>query len=125
MAEMFLKNNQNKNKLNKHLPLKLLKLYQNDQIMIAAYRNTSLTSLSSCSELDTWTLVCPCETEKADQRLVGHTLNLINNGCKNILIHTIDTDILVLLISYIRQVELNDIEIHAYLINSDRYFNIK
>ena len=37
----------------------------------------------------------------------------------------IDTDVLVLLISYIGKVELNDIEIHAYLINSDRYYNIK
>ena len=35
----------------------------------------------------------------------------------------IDTDVLVLLISYIGKVELNDIEIHAYLINSDRYYN--
>ena len=37
----------------------------------------------------------------------------------------IDTDVLVLLISYIRKVELNDIEIQAYLIYSDRYYNIK
>ena len=39
--------------------------------------------------------------------------------------HTIDTYLLLLLISYIGQDELNDIEIHAYLINSDRYNNIK
>ena len=54
-----------------------------------------------------------------------HTLNLINNDYKNILVRSIDTDVLVLLISYTGQVELNDIEIHAYLINSDRYYNIK
>ena len=67
----------------------------------------------------------PCEAEEADQCLVRHTLNLINNGYKNILAPTIDADVLVLLISYIRQVELNDIEIHAYLLNLDRYYNIK
>ena len=50
---------------------------------------------------------------------------MINNGYKNILAPTIDADVLVLLISYIRQVELNDIEIHAYLLNLDRYYNIK
>ena len=75
--------------------------------------------------MDTQVSVRPCEAEEADQRLVRHTLNLINNGYKNILVRTIDTDVLVLLLSYIGQVELNDIEIHAYLINSDRYYNIK
>ena len=53
MAESFLKNNQNNNKLNKYLSLKLHELHQGDQIMIATYRNTSLSFPSSCSELDT------------------------------------------------------------------------
>ena len=41
MANDFLKSNQNKNKLNKYLPLKLLEFYHGDQTMIATYRNTS------------------------------------------------------------------------------------
>ena len=41
MAESFLKSDQNENKLNKYLPLKLLKLHQSDQILIATYKNTS------------------------------------------------------------------------------------
>ena len=53
------------------------------------------------------------ETEKTDQRLVRHTLNLINNRYKNILVCTIDTDVLVLLISYMGQVELGHIVIHT------------
>ena len=109
MAEIFLKINQNKNELNEYLSLKLLELPYGDQIMIATYRNTSLSSPSSCSEFNTQVSVRPCEAEEADQRLVRYTLNLINNGYKNILVRTIDTDILVLLISYIGQVELNDI----------------
>ena len=40
MAEAFLKNNQNKNKLNKYLSLKLLELHQGDQIMTATCKNT-------------------------------------------------------------------------------------
>ena len=81
MAESFLKNNQNKNELNEYLSLKLLELHQGDQIMIATYRNTSLSSPSSCSELET---VRPCEAEEVDQRLVRHTLSLINNGFSKI-----------------------------------------
>ena len=53
MAESFLKNNQNNNQLNDYLSLKLLELHQGDQTMIATYKNTSLSSPSSCSELDT------------------------------------------------------------------------
>ena len=124
MAESFLKNNQNKNELNWCLSLKLLELHQGDQIMIATYKKTSLSSPFSPSELDTQVSVRPSEAEEADQRLVRHTLNLIN-GYKNIFVRTIETDILVLVISYIGKVELNDIEIYAYLINSDRCYSIK
>ena len=98
MAESFLKNNQNWKELNHYLSLKLLELHQGDQIMIATYRNTSPSSPSFCSELDTLVSVCSCKAEEADQRLVRHTLNLIDNGYKNILVRTIDTDVLVLLI---------------------------
>ena len=52
-------------------------------------------------------------------------MNLINNSYKNIIVRTIDADALALLISYIGKGELNDIEIHAYLIILDRYYNIK
>ena len=92
--------------------------------MIATYRKTSLSSPFSPSELDTHVSVRPSEAEEADQRLVRHTLNLIN-GYKNILVRTIETDILVLVISCIGKVELNGIEIYAYLINSDRCYSIK
>ena len=106
------------------MTLKLLELHQDDQIMIATYRNTSLSFPLSPSELDSQILVCHCEAEEADESLVRQTLNLIN-GCKNILVCTIETDVLVLVISYISKVELNDIEIHAYVINLDRCYSIK
>ena len=72
MAKSFLQNNQNKNKMNKYLSLKLLELHQGDQIMIATYRNTSLSSLSFCSELDIQVFVRQCEAEEADQCQVRH-----------------------------------------------------
>ena len=55
----------------------------------------------------------------------SYTLNLIHNGYKNILVRTIDTDVLVLLISHIGRVELGDVDIHAYLINSEIYYGIR
>ena len=125
MAESFLKNNQNKKELNKYLSLKLFKIHQSDQIMISTYTNTLLCSPPSCSELDTLVVVRPCEVQETDQRLARHALNLISHGYKNILVPTIDTDVLVLFILNIGQVELNDREIHAYLINPDKYYHIK
>ena len=50
---------------------------------------------------------------------------MIHNGYKNILLRTIDTDVLVLLISHIGRVELGDVDIHAYLINSEIYHGIR
>ena len=84
---------------------------------MVTYKNTAITSQTSCRELDQHFPVRPCEAEEADQRLVRHTLNLIHNGYKTILVRTIDIDVLVLLISRIGRVELGDVDIHAYLIN--------
>ena len=56
--------------MNEYLPLKLLELHQDDQVMVAAYRNTTLSFPSSCSELDIKVSVRPCEAKEADQRLV-------------------------------------------------------
>ena len=126
MADCFLKNNDNKNNLYEYLATKLLELYQGDQIMITTYRNTTLCSQSACLELDQHTCVRPCESEEADQRLVRHTLNLVQNGYKNILVRTIDTDVLVLLISHVRQlVEYDDVQLYAYLINSDKHYDLR
>ena len=72
MAVSFLKNNQNNNKMNEYLCFKLLELHQDNRIMIATYRNTSLSSPSSCLELHLQVSVRLCEAEKAGQRLVRH-----------------------------------------------------
>ena len=128
MADSFLKHDYNKNKLYEYLGTKLLEIHQGDKILVATYQNTSLISHLTCLELDQPVSVRPCESEEADQRIVRHALNLVYNGYKNILVRTIDTDVLVLLISHISQVQLNDAEIYeiyAYLINSDKYYNIK
>ena len=91
--------------------------------MIATYRNITLPTLL----LRVWHIVIVrlCEAEEADQRLARNIFNLINNSWKNTVIRLIDTDVLVLLMLYIRQVQLNDIEIHVCLINSGKYYNIR
>ena len=91
---------------------------------MVTYKNTTLTSQPSCSKLDQHFPFRPCEAEEVDQRLVRHTLNLIQNVYKNVLVLKIDTDVLVLLISCIGRIELG-VDIHAYLINSELYYGIR
>ena len=116
-SESFLSNSDNKDKLNKYLGRKLLELYQNEQMLVVTYENTSFTSKPTCTELDQYIPVRPCGAEEVDQRLVRHALNLLRNGYKSILICTIDTDVLNLLISYFSQFELDDVNMYAYMIN--------
>ena len=123
MGENFLKNSENKNQLNEYLAKKLLELHQGNQLMIVSYRNTALSSSSSCLELDENVPVRPCTAEEADQRLVRHALNIIKSGYKNVLVRTIDTDVLVLLLAHIPQVD--DVNINAYLINSEKYYDVQ
>ena len=94
-------------------------------MLVVTYENTSFTSKPACTELDQYIPVRPCGAEEADQKLVRHALNLLRNGYKSILIRTIDTDVLNLLISYFSQFELDDVNVYAYMINSNKYFNIK
>ena len=115
-ADSFLKSSENKDKLNEYLATKLLELNQCDQILVVTYKNTALTSEPSCPELDQHFPVCPCKAEKEDQQPVRYKWNLIHNGYKNILVRTIDTDVLVLLISHIGWVELGDVDLHAYIV---------
>ena len=103
MAGNILSNSENKDILNEYLATKLLELYhQSDQMLVATHKNTSLASRTSCLELDQHVPVRPCTAEDADQRLVRHTLNMIQNGYKNILVHTIDTDVLYSLFMFLK-----------------------
>ena len=52
---------------------------------------------------------------KLDQSIpVTHALDLLRNCYENILIRTCDTDVLNLLISYLSQFQLDDVNIYAH-----------
>ena len=73
--------------------------------------------------METCLCVFTLQADEADHPLVRHALNMIQSGYKNVLVRTIDTDVLVLLLAHIPQVD--DININAYLINSDKYYDIQ
>ena len=48
--------------------------------------------------------------EEADARLIRHGINLSKQGYKNIVIHTLDSDVLLLLIAYANKMIENGTE---------------
>ena len=52
------------------------------------------TSIVNCNDIN-----C-CTSEEADPRLVRHTIHCVDRGYQNVVVHTGDTDVLILLISF-------------------------
>ena len=128
MAEGFMKCSENKNDLNEYLGKKFIELHQGPQLLITTWRDTVICSsnLEPINHPDV--TITKCQSEEADQRLIRHVLHCLDNyiSYKRIVVHTIDTDVLILLVSYLSQLpEIpSDLDIYAYLINSKKYYNI-
>ena len=60
-----------------------------------------MSILSNDNNLITAERINNCTVEEADPRLVRHAMHCAEKGFHNIVVRTIDTDVLVLLISYI------------------------
>ena len=73
--------------------------------------------------------ITKCKSEEADQRIIRHVLHIVDDYAefKRIVINTIDTDVLVLLISYLGRLEItdSDVEIYAYLTAGKKYYSIR
>ena len=71
------------------------------------------------------TITADCTSEEAEQSLIRHALHCVSTCYSYKII--VDTDVLVLLISYISQhVQLiNDIDIYAELVNLSKIYDIK
>ena len=61
-------------------------------------------------------LIPYCNVEEAEARLIQHGINLSKQGYKNILIHTVDSDVFLLSIAYANKM----IENGAEFINVNR-----
>ena len=128
MTENFLKNSQNKEDLNQYLAMKFIEIHNGPKTLVVTFKDTVL-----CAP-DTEPINLPdisiskCQSEEADQRLVRHTLHCLSyfQLYKRVVVRTIDTDVLILLISYVGQYfYLNsDVDVYAELINTPTYYNI-
>ena len=124
----FLLNSQNKNNLNEFLAQKFIRLHNTPNILIVTYRDTVfLSSNSELLSLDTQGItINDRQSEEADQRIVRHTLHCLSDcyQFKQVIIHTIDTEILMLIVSNIDSLNITP-NIYVKMLKNQNFYNIK
>ena len=126
----FLLNSQNKNDLNEFLAQKFIQLHNTPNILIVTYRDTVLVSSNSkLLSLDIQGIsINDCQSEEADQRIVRHTLHCLFDcyQFKQVIIHTIDTDVLMLIVSNIGSLNVTPkADIYVKMLKNQNFYNIK
>ena len=101
----FLANKENKENLNIFLAKNFQK---NSSQVLAVTLNDGVCS--NKEYVFTEELIAYCNVEEADARLIRHGINLSEQGCKNKLIHTVDSDVLLLSIAYVNKMTENGTE---------------
>ena len=110
----FLANSENKENLNIFLAKKFGDFHKNSSQVLVVTLNDGVCS--NKEYIFTEELIPYCNVEEADARLIQHGINLSKQGYKNILIHTVDSDVFLLSIAYANKM----IENGAEFINVNR-----
>ena len=110
----FLANSENKENLNIFLAKKFVDFHKNSSQVLVVTLNDGVCS--NKEYIFTEELIPYCNVEEADARLIQHGINLSKQGYKNILIHTVDSDVFLLSIAYANKM----IENGAEFINVNR-----
>ena len=127
MSEDFLMNSENKNEFNELLTRKFHELHRGEQVLIASYRDSVLYKPPSEPINFPGVSITECQSEEADQRLIRHALHCLASyqSYKRIVVRTIDTDVLILLISYLSFTDYDrSVDVYAEMINSSLFYDI-
>ena len=104
----FLATSENKENLNIFLAKKFVDFHKNSSQVLVVTLNDGVCS--SKEYVFTEELIAYCNVEEADARLIRYGINLSKQGYKNILIHTVDSDVLLLSIAYANKMMENGTE---------------
>ena len=120
----FLNNNRNKMELNLFLTEQLINHNFGNVLLFV-----SLNHNIRCNNCNPGTPITDLqkgsEQEEADTKIIVHVLNCIPTGFKNVMIKTVDTDVVTLLLAYFPEFELpNEIEVDLGFGKYRRYYNI-
>ena len=96
MRDDFLKHSESKEQLNKYLADKFISFHSGSKIVTITFENnirsTDPELLQDLRRINDFT------AEEADLRLVTHAIGCVEKGYKNVVLRTVDTDVLFLLI---------------------------
>ena len=93
----FLKNNKNKNRLNEFLADEFMQQYSGGKSFVVTKGELVLSNIDSLAGDSS---LSPNSAEEADQKLVRHALQCVRSGVRNIVVRTVDTDVILLLVAY-------------------------
>ena len=99
----FLKNSKNKDRLNEFLADEFMQHYAGDKTFVVTKGEHVLSNVDLLAADNS---LSPNSAEEADQKLVRHALQCVRSGIRNVVIRTVDTDVILLLIAY-RHQEVN------------------
>lgn len=99
----FLRNDENKSELFSFLSLKIANLETLSQVITTHHKD-----VLCIQSLDT-TGLAPCTHEEADTRIFLHVLDAVNHGFKSVMIRTVDTDVLVLAVSAVQKLSIDEL----------------
>ena len=121
--ETFLKNNNNKERLNLYLAGKFHSFHQDDKQLIITKGDSVL---SNENRILTDQSLSNNAAEEADQKLVRHMIQCVQSGVQQCTVRTVDTDVIVSLIAYRRLAEHFDCKVLGCLTTSSAttYYDI-
>ena len=125
MTDNFLKNSENKDDLGRYLAKRFIEIHNSSKLLIVTYEDTIISS-AEIENMPSFTSIVQCQSEEADQRIVRHVIQCLKSSVYNrIIVRTIDTDVLIMLISFLADlVDGFKTEIHAELVNSAVFYHI-
>ena len=104
----FLSNVTNKSNLNKYLANKFVTYHEGKQSILCVTFGDSIISNSEAllSETD----INQCSNKEADPRIIRHVINLGKKGYTNVQVKTVDSDVVILCLTYADVAMSNGIE---------------
>lgn len=99
----FLRIDENKTELFEFLSEESMSI-ESDKIVIATSGEGVL-----CNKEYEKARLQPCTHEEADSRMILHLMDAARNGCKRALLRTVDTDVVVLAIACVNQLEVEEV----------------
>ena len=111
----FLRNDDNKTELFSFLSLKTVSLETDSQVIVTHHKDVICTQQRNTADL------APCTQEEADTRIFLHVSDAANHGYAKVMIRTVDSDVLVLAITAVQQLSVDEIWVALASGKSFRY----